>query len=310
MPEPLDPEMFHILLDSLPTAVYVVDRNGKILFWNQGAERITGHLRHEVLGHSRSNSILTQCNEVSCPACGEECPFSNARKEGKPRELRLALHHKLGHSLPVVFRITPLRDPQGSIIYVAGSFEEQRRREGDRNQRTTIPQACLDESGVANRELIQFHLRKNLAGFAEHQLPFSVLCIELDQFDHLRTTYGREASDAMARAVAETLRDSLRPSDFVGRWAEDQFLVILSNCGSLGVQKAGERIHRMVTNAGIHWWGDWLRAITFMGHAAAQTGDTVHSLMQRAQPRGRPVTSELAAAGTGAASPETNPSGG
>ena len=103
----------------------------------------------------------------------------------------------------------------------------------------------------------------------------------------------------MARAVAETLRDSLRPDDFVGRWAEDQFMAILSNCGSLGVEKAGGRIHRMVANAGIQWWGDRLNATTLMGYATAQPGDTPHSLAQRAQPLHQPQSTDVAAAGAG-----------
>ena len=55
MSELENPEIFRAVLDNLPTAVYLVDRNGKILFWNQGAEHITGHMRHEVIGHSRSD---------------------------------------------------------------------------------------------------------------------------------------------------------------------------------------------------------------------------------------------------------------
>jgi len=303
MSEIRDLEIFRAVLDSLPTAVYLVDRNGKILFWNQGAERITGHLRHEVIGHSRADSILTQCNEQSCTVCGEVCPFRDARRDGKPRELRLSLHHKLGHSIPVLFRITPIRDSHGSIVCVVGSFDEQQRALEDRqNPRTPIPEGCLDESGVSNRGFIQFHLRESLAGLAEYQIPFSVLCLELDQFDRLRTAHSREASEALARAVAETLRDCLRPDDFVGRWAEDQFIAILSNCGSLGAGKAVERIQRMVANAGIQWWGDRLSAVPLIGYATAQLGDTIQSLVRRAQPL-RTTPSNDAATAAGAGSP-------
>src|SRR5277367_4721223 len=136
MSELRDPEIFRTILDSLAVGVYMVDREGKILFWNKGAEQITGHLKHEVIGHSRTDSILTQCNEQSCSVCGELCPFTDVRRDGKPRELRLSLHHKLGHSIPVLLRITPIRDSRGSILYVAGSFDEKRRAlEDKRNPR-------------------------------------------------------------------------------------------------------------------------------------------------------------------------------
>jgi PAS domain-containing protein len=38
-----DPEVYRGVLDSLRVGVYLVDRSGKILYWNSGAERITGY---------------------------------------------------------------------------------------------------------------------------------------------------------------------------------------------------------------------------------------------------------------------------
>jgi PAS domain-containing protein len=37
----LDPEVFQNVLNSFPPGVYLADRERKIVFWNQGAERIT-----------------------------------------------------------------------------------------------------------------------------------------------------------------------------------------------------------------------------------------------------------------------------
>jgi PAS domain S-box-containing protein len=42
----------------LPTGVFAVDREGKINFWNAGAERITGYLKQEVLGRVYSDGFL------------------------------------------------------------------------------------------------------------------------------------------------------------------------------------------------------------------------------------------------------------
>ena len=41
----LDSKLFRNVLEGLHTGVYVIDRSGKIVFWNDGAERITGYLR-------------------------------------------------------------------------------------------------------------------------------------------------------------------------------------------------------------------------------------------------------------------------
>jgi len=273
------------VLDSLQTGVSMVDRNGKILFWNQGAERLTGHKRHEVVGRSRRESILPHCNDQGCVACGATCPFTRTMHEGKPQEAKMQLRHKEGHPVHVLMRIAPLRDPHGSIIGITESFDEQKfESERERSRHTLAEHGCMDETtGVPNHDFTQFHLSKNFAGFARYHLPFGVIAIQVDRLEHLRAAYGRQAGDAVLRVVAQTMGNAFRPSDFLGRWTEDRFLAILINCGDRGVEHTWERIRKMVTCAGLRWWSDELSVTTSVGYATAQPGDTIDSLLSRAQ---------------------------
>ncbi|MGO9125659.1 MAG: diguanylate cyclase domain-containing protein [Terriglobales bacterium] len=302
MSEVRDPEVFLAVLDSLPVGVYIEDRSGTILFWNQSAERITGHKRYEVIGHSHRENILVQCNERSCPMCGESCPFRPPQTEGEGREQRLCLRHKNGRPVPVLLRITPIPGHSGTIQHVAGSFHEPHAARPARNRRTSVPSMCLDETtGVANHGFIEFHLRENLACFAEYRVPFGIMCLQIDHFEHLRAAYGRQATDSMLRVVAETLRSGLRPSDVLGHWGEDQFLAVLPNCGARGAERAAERVQKLVAGAGIHWWGEQLSIATSIGCAGARAGDTVESLVERAQRSLRPSPpqqTDVAGAGT------------
>ena len=302
MSEVRDPEVFRAVLDALPIGVYIADRNGTILFWNQGAERITGRQRYEVIGHSLRENVLAQCNEQNCPLCGEKCPFRNTTIDGREQELRLCLPHKQGHPVTVRFRINPVRDPQGSVQYVVGSFGEPRAAvEAGRERRTPVPATCVDETtGIANHGFIEFQLRENLAGFSEYHVPFSILCLHIDHFDHLRAAYGRQATDSILRVVAETLCNGLRPSDVAGHWGESQFLAVLPNCGGLGAEKVAERVQKLVAGTGIHWWGEYLSITTSIGYASAAAGDTVEVLVERGQRFVKPALASKAAAGAGA----------
>jgi PAS domain S-box-containing protein len=53
-----DPDFFRSILENLHMAVYVVGPNGKILSWNDGAERITGYLRQDVIGRVCGDNFL------------------------------------------------------------------------------------------------------------------------------------------------------------------------------------------------------------------------------------------------------------
>jgi diguanylate cyclase (GGDEF)-like protein/PAS domain S-box-containing protein len=297
MPDLQDPEIFRTVLDSLQTGVSMADRNGKILFWNQGAERLTGHKRHEVVGRSCRDNILVQCNGQGCVACGATCPITRTLHEGKPQEAKMQLRHKEGHPVHVLMRIAPLRDSHGSIIGTAKSFDEQKFSSGrDRNRHTLAAHGCVDETtGIPNHEFTQFHLSESLASFARYHLPFGVLAIQVNRLEHFRANYGRQASDAVLRVVAQTMGNAFRPSDFLGRWTEDEFLAILVNCPHSGVEHTWERIRKMVTCAGLRWWSDELTVTTSVGYAIAQPGDTIDILMNRLQTSLQQASSERAA---------------
>jgi diguanylate cyclase (GGDEF)-like protein/PAS domain S-box-containing protein len=285
MSELLDPEIFRNVLDSLQTGVSMADRNGKILFWNQGAERLTDYKRHEVVGRSRRDNTLPHCNDQGCLACGATCPFTRTLHEGKPQEAKMQLRHKEGHPVQVRMRIAPIRDSHGSVIGIAESFDEQKfTTERDSNQHTLAAHGCIDETTcVPNHEFTHFHLSENLASFARYHLPFGVIAIQVDRLEHFRAAYGKQAGAAVLRVVAQTMRNAFRPSDFLGRWSEDQFLAILINCSPSGVEQTWERIRKMVTCAGLRWWSDELSVTTSVGYAAAQVGDTIDSLVSRGE---------------------------
>jgi hypothetical protein len=44
----------------------------KIVFWSDGAERITGHLRHEVIGRSCVGKAVLHCQQPGCEFGSEE----------------------------------------------------------------------------------------------------------------------------------------------------------------------------------------------------------------------------------------------
>jgi PAS domain S-box-containing protein len=65
-------DVFRNILESLLTGVCVVDMQKKIVFWSDGAERITGHLRHEVIGRSCVDSALLYSQQPGCEFCADQ----------------------------------------------------------------------------------------------------------------------------------------------------------------------------------------------------------------------------------------------
>ena len=58
IPGAQDTEIFRVALEVLSTGVALLDRQRKIIFWNDGAEKITGYHRHDAVGHTIQANIL------------------------------------------------------------------------------------------------------------------------------------------------------------------------------------------------------------------------------------------------------------
>jgi diguanylate cyclase (GGDEF)-like protein/PAS domain S-box-containing protein len=279
-----DFEVCRSILESLPAGLCVIDVHKTIVFWSDGAERITGHLRHEVIGKSCVAEPLLYCDQPGCEFCSDECPLARALKAARPTEALGFLHHKAGHEVPVRARAVPVRNPHGSVIGVVAVFEHRHEFSiSDQDDDGRRP-GCVDEiTGVSNRDMLQPLLRETLATFADMQIPFSILCLRLERLDHFRASFGHEAESSLLRVVAHTIEGALWRTDFVGRWTHDQFLVILNGCRDQELYAVRERLRRMLANDAIEWWGERRSLPLSIGQATAQTGDTVESLLDRAQ---------------------------
>ena len=139
MAELQGPEIFRAVLESLQTGVYLVDRDRRIVFWNDGAERITGYLRQDVLGRCCRDNIVLHCDENNSVLCTTACPLAETMRDGQFREADVFLLHRAGYRLPVHVRAVPIRNRHGSIIGAAESFDEQRFVEPDRRQARMPP---------------------------------------------------------------------------------------------------------------------------------------------------------------------------
>ena len=285
MPAFQDPDIYRNILDELQIGVGVLDLQQKIVFWSAGAEQITGYTRIDVLGHPCRDNILLHCNQSQCDKCNEKCPLVMALHNARPVEAVSFIHHKSGHLIPVHTWAIPLRDKHGSIIGIIQTFEGEVAVNGPNpNDRSMKERGWLDEvTGLPNQAMMQSHLRETLGTFAEVQIPFGVVCLEVHEMSQLRARYGQEAAKSMLRVLARTLRNTVWPTDLVGRWSENRFLVILCGCNDDELESISQRMLRMTASATIEWWGEDLTVAVSTVRTSAQTGDTVESLLQRAQ---------------------------
>jgi diguanylate cyclase (GGDEF)-like protein len=77
--------------------------------------------------------------------------------------------------------------------------------------------------------------------------PFGVLMVDLDHFKRVNDTYGHLAGDEVLKAVAGTVRRSVRDYDTVGRFGGEEFVVLLPGLRNRDVLAIAERIRRAIS---------------------------------------------------------------
>ena len=208
-------EVCRNILESLPTGLCVLDMQKRVVFWSDGAERITGRFRHEVMGHSCIAEALLHCRQSGCEFCREDCAQAQAMKTGKTIEAMGFLHHKCGYEVPVRVRAVPVHNPHGSIIGAVEIFDNLDLV----NVAGKSPRDGIDElTGICSEARTKSCLQEALAAFVDRQISFAVLRFRLHGLKRFRAAFGPDTASSLLRAVAHTLVTSLPRTDMIGRW--------------------------------------------------------------------------------------------
>jgi len=95
-------------------------------------------------------------------------------------------------------------------------------------------------------ELLKHELDRSQRHSLDSDAPVSVVLADLDHFKHINDTYGHLAGDAVLREAARRMREAIRPYDSIGRYGGEEFLLVLSNCDTLGAAAIAERLLQAV----------------------------------------------------------------
>lgn len=101
----------------------------------------------------------------------------------------------------------------------------------NRRYRRQLVRLATEDSltGLPNRGRIATLAMRALLTAFERQEPLCVALIDLDRFKAINDRYGHAAGDRVLQEFATMARNSLRPSDTLGRWGGEEFLLILPN---------------------------------------------------------------------------------
>ncbi len=91
-------------------------------------------------------------------------------------------------------------------------------------------------TGLPNSRALWGQLEKELSRARRADATVAVVVLDLDRFKHVNDTFGHHIGDEVLRTVGGALRSRFRACDTVCRWGGDEFVVVLPDATSAGVE--------------------------------------------------------------------------
>ena len=217
-------ERFRLMVDSIVDyAVVMLDPDGQIKSWNAGAEKIIGFDPSEILGSHYSKLLLEEGENSSQALMELDLARANGRFEDEDWRLR-----KDGTRYWANVVISAVRDERGTLhgfCKVIRDLSERRQSEEKLEQLAHFDPL----TGLSNRTRLAQEADRLLAGAARSGSKAAVLFIDLDHFKDVNDALGHAAGDELLRRISESLKQSVRSEDCVGRHGGDEFVILLGN---------------------------------------------------------------------------------
>lgn len=99
-----------------------------------------------------------------------------------------------------------------------------------------------DLTGIWNKRFFRRQLPQEIERARTYSIPLSLLLFDIDDFKEINDTLGHVIGDVVLSELCGSVREMLRPPDFIARFGGDEFAIILPHTDLPGASSVAERI--------------------------------------------------------------------
>jgi len=103
-----------------------------------------------------------------------------------------------------------------------------------------------DLTGIWNKRFFRRQLPQEIERSRTYNIPLSLLLFDIDDFKEINDSLGHVIGDVVLSELCGSVREMLRPPDFIARFGGDEFAIILPHTDLVGASSVAERILAIV----------------------------------------------------------------
>lgn len=251
-----------------PIGIVIMDKGGSIIWVNRTLEKLLALSGEKLLGITSDKTEPAWATLIFHPE---------------------TLHHvEAAANRPAMWLQTwraGLEDGTGTIHYYLDVTEQHHAAEArDRLLKELEQHVTRDPvTGLPNRLALLQGLEPLVSRSRRYHNPLSVIRLRVERLADINSTHGSGSDDLVRTAIAQTLKDQTRWADLIGRFSDDEFLLVLPETNLESANHLMEKLNNRL--AGLTPAGKDGRPVSFslrFGVACWRLGDDRDKLLRRA----------------------------
>ena len=242
------------LVPATTSVVILKEKESEVLKVAQAQGQRTEEFYQRMVGTGKGNIGWVFANQT---------PMLNAKPQPDIKALQLPAD--VGYRTSLIIPLTKENEPLGTLALYAAEFEQYS------SEHIRIAEAIAQLAGDAIANALHYeeteataytdrltglpNLRAILRAFDTEtnrarrtNQTFTFLMMDLDGFKKINDTLGHHAGDLFLKEISKLIRAHVRTTDFLGRYAGDEFVAILPNTQQQEITEMIARIKYAVDN--------------------------------------------------------------
>ncbi len=137
-------------------------------------------------------------------------------------------------------------------------------------------------TGLPNRQAYDERIEQEFNRWKRFGEPLGLIVWDIDDFKKINDRYGHRSGDKALRVMGEKLKETIRETDFIGRYGGEEFVVLLVGTDLEGVKEVAEKMRLRIEKIALKANDEQIRMTISGGLSMFQHGDMPADVFERA----------------------------